>query len=411
MFTWMKQSKLSLLLALILAVGLLVGGCGGGSDSYDDHTIQRATKTATPLISVDKLKSWIDAGLVNSGYMADNVVVLHIGNQADAKIPGAHYWLTNEIRQTRIEGLAEKSAMVSTGETMDEVLQRSGVNELSTIVVSAPRSYEATLAYFTLRYWGFPKEKIKVVDGFNPAWDTAYGLTTDFPEEVVGNTFSVKSNGTLRADLRYSIGEIIEAVDTNVANVAASTDIAYNILPNGPSFYVLSTSIRDTLGDPIAGQSAYFTPEGLFKSPAEIQAVLDTYDGFNSDLPIITHCGSGLSCTPIFFALDALMGLNIGVWDGSSGQWAQYRGDAAGGDLTIDDDWNVNLLGRSLAPAAANTSSIIPFLNLEYQIFNDVTAPEFNQLETQDEEYMSDDDGASGGGSAPTPGGDVITPC
>ncbi|HMB16592.1 MAG TPA: hypothetical protein VKN62_09775, partial [Pelovirga sp.] len=57
MFTWMRQSKLSLLLALILAVGLLVGGCGGGSDSYDDPTVQKATTTATPLIEADTLKS------------------------------------------------------------------------------------------------------------------------------------------------------------------------------------------------------------------------------------------------------------------------------------------------------------------------------------------------------------------
>ncbi len=411
MFTWMKQSKLSLLLALIVAVGLLVGGCGGGSDSYTDHTIQSATKTATPLISVDKLKEWSDSGLVNAGYMADNVVVLHVGNQDDAKIPGAHYWKTTEIRETRIEGLAEKSAMVATGETMDAVLQRSGVNELTTIVVSSGRSYEATLAYFTLRYWGFPKERIKVVDGFNAAWDAAYGLTTEFPEEVAGNTFSVKSNKAIQADLRYSIGEIIDAVDTNLTSVAAGGSRAYNILPNGTNFYVLATSNLDINGNRIAGQSAYFNADGLFKSVEEIQAVLDTYADFNSDLPIITHCGSGLSCTPIFFALDALMGLNIGVWDGSSGQWVQYRGDEAGGDMTLNDDWNVNLFGRSLAQAAANTANIIPFLNLEYQVIKNITAPEFNQIEAQDEEYMSGDDGTSDGGSAPTAGNDVIPAC
>ena len=45
LYTWMKQSKLSLLLALILAVGLLVGGCGGGSDSYTDFTQQSKTTT------------------------------------------------------------------------------------------------------------------------------------------------------------------------------------------------------------------------------------------------------------------------------------------------------------------------------------------------------------------------------
>lgn len=402
--TWMKQNKFSLLLALIVAVALLLGGCGGGSDSYDNHTQQVSTKTATPLIEADTLKEWMDKGLVNAGYIQDNVVILNVGGPGANKIPGAYEWIyEDEVRTTRLEGLAFAGSMVQTGDVIDSVLQRSGVNDLSTIVLTSDDTYRPTVAYFTLRYWGFPKDKIKVLNGFNAGWDAAYPgtRTTETPADVQGNpyNFSVRNNGKLNDQLRYSIAEVIQAVDANNTSLTATGERTFNIVQNTTGTPTLATAIGISQGA--------FHVSNVFNSADDIAAVLDAAD-FDYDLPTITHCGSGLSCTPIFFALDAILGLNISVWDGSTGQWRAYG--AAFSDETIAPEaWNVNTNDRSTSAQTRreNDPAIDSELLNDFLRIQDISDPTFNQIEEEDKLYME----SGGEDGAPEAGADVEGNC
>lgn len=243
-FTPLKQSKLVLLLAMILATGLLIVGCSG-SDSYTNHTKQTLTLTPTPLIEPATLKSWMDRGLVNAAAHSENVVILQVSAPADyaaAKIPGAHLWdRTTELNATRLEGLGESTTMTVNGATMDDLLQRAGVSRHSTIVLSFDgTSYNNVgRAYFHLRYWGFPKDRIKLLNGGNNAWTAAvtenlwdaatYDLT-DAATLASNSNFSVRENGALKEELRYSIGEMLQAVDANIASMAADTTRTVNII-------------------------------------------------------------------------------------------------------------------------------------------------------------------------------------
>ena len=135
-----------------------------------------ATRTSTALIDAAKLKSWVDAGLVNSK-SGEKVVILTITAAKDfyerGHIPGAIYVDPAEIVQTRIEAVAASSTMVADGSKMDALVQRCGIDKNTTIVFTASsfdHVYNATRGYVTFRYWGFPKERLKVLDGGDSGW-------------------------------------------------------------------------------------------------------------------------------------------------------------------------------------------------------------------------------------------------
>ncbi|SEA62776.1 3-mercaptopyruvate sulfurtransferase SseA, contains two rhodanese domains [Desulfuromusa kysingii] len=453
MFREVKKNfrKLSLLLLVVTAAFLLWGCSGGGGSSYDTPT---STQTATPLIDAETLKGWMDDGLVNADEF-ENVVILDIGAPDATKIPGAYYWNTSELAYSREEGLAMVDSEVPPGDVMDTVLQRSGVNEYTTIVLSSSNSktFYVPRAYYTLRYWGFPKDRIKVLNGFNAGWtaaiaengwDSSYALTTERPLEDTTNTFSVADNGYLCDDLRYSIGEIIQVVD---ANNEFDDDENINIIAQADEAPNLKSSIARPYGDMFEDDdtdgATYFRPK------AELEAIFLNNELPNGDLSgvgdftpgqlSITHCSSGMSCTPLFFALDAILGWDAAVWDGSRNQWYAYMDrpteaeavadvNAAGGELFVDkngsptgyesfdaddddgrdawllvvnDAWRTDLNDRTNAvaysTAVVNDGSvdrtvyvgntvIIPENNTSFQEVDD---PRANQIENEDNDYMS----------------------
>jgi 3-mercaptopyruvate sulfurtransferase SseA len=114
--------------------------------------------------------------------------------------------------------------MVPDGPHMDALIQQYGIDKNTTIVfttggsASASTVLSATRAYFTFRYWGFPKEKLKLLDGVNFSWAASYGLTTDMPPTPVPSTYSVKNNAALRTDLRASLLDMINVTEGRVAN-------------------------------------------------------------------------------------------------------------------------------------------------------------------------------------------------
>ncbi len=417
--------KFSLLLGLAVAATLTLGGCG--TDSYSDPNEQRLTRTDNPLIEAATLKSWFDAGLVNAGE-SENVVILHVSTPANynlGHIPGAYFWdQDTELFQRRLEALSYDNSMTVDGQTMDRILQRSGVNHNSTIVLS----YTGTglngpaRAYFHLRYWGFPKERIKFLNGGNNAWSAAswydaegpYALTAEAPS-VQTSTFSVRNNRVLRSEIRYSLGEMIQAVDANIASIDAGKGPVVNIIHQTTGTPAISTAIGRS--------NSWFSSSGYVRSAEEIKAILlnqrdaELYPGlegialgqgnFVEGLPSIVHCGGGSSATPIFFAMEAILGWNIALYDGSTGQWNVYRaktGDALTNNLLVpNSSWRTDLNGRSTGTANNNTDLINPYLNFLFEKNSD---PRANQVENEDAEYMGT---GSDDGKAPPSSGDRDT--
>jgi thiosulfate/3-mercaptopyruvate sulfurtransferase len=214
------------LLMSLLAAPLLINSCS--TTNYDTPaTIQ----TSATLIEPETLKSWIDSGILNSAVNStgsDKVIILDVTSLATytaGHIPGAQFVNSNDIYQIRQEGPATDVNMVIDGPHMDALVQKYGIDKNTTIVITtgaaspgAGTVLTATRSYFTFRYWGFPKEKLKLLDGVNFSWKAAYGLTPGDPPTPTPSTYSVKNNTQLRTDLRASLRDMINVAEGRVAN-------------------------------------------------------------------------------------------------------------------------------------------------------------------------------------------------
>jgi 3-mercaptopyruvate sulfurtransferase SseA len=158
----------------------------------------------------------------------DRVVILDVtslGTYTTGHVPGAQFVNSNDIYQVRQEGGAADVNMVLDGPHMDALIQKNGIDNNTTIVFtsgattpSASSVLSATRAYWMFRYWGFAKEKLKLLDGINFSWKAAYGLATDIPASPTPSTYSAKSNPSLRTDLRASLADMINVADGRIAN-------------------------------------------------------------------------------------------------------------------------------------------------------------------------------------------------
>ncbi len=223
-FLW-KMAAVSLFLLLL---PLSLNSCS--TQSYDTPLTAQTTPTLLP---PETLKTWVDDGIVNStGY--DRVVILDVtslGTYTTGHIPGAQFLNSNDIYQIRQEGPATDINMSLDGAHMDALIQKYGIDGNTTIVFTtgaavpgASAILSATRAYFTFRYWGFQKTKLKLLDGVNFSWKALYGLTTDNSPAPVPSTYSVKNNVQLRTDLRASLLDMIKVAEGKVAN-AVSIDM------------------------------------------------------------------------------------------------------------------------------------------------------------------------------------------
>jgi 3-mercaptopyruvate sulfurtransferase SseA len=429
-----------LLLAAVLLSGFMLIGCGsggGGSTDSDSYSAPVNTTTATPLISAATLKSWIDADYVKSGA----VVVLDYGsvNTVSTKgwIPGAVTVGVNEARMTRVEGVAWAASLVATGEQMDTLIQRAGIDNNSTIVFTSNyNAYMSARLYWTFRYWGFPKSQLKVLDGGNAAFDAAYDMS--FAESSpVASSYSVASNSALQDGLRASIGEVLMDVvpDNGVSQLTIDCRGAtgYNGSTATAGYFdnvVSGISTHKTVMEGHVSGGTYIDPAamyvaGKYKTGADLLAIVlgngqTLGEAIASNDKITVYCTSGYGAARTFFALDALTNANVQLYDGSMSQWMQYAAvvtdaNADGYDdntqagLPVSSPWSVEPYtdhGVIIGPAYNATDNgvaldLIEKINYLQEEAADFPTPAIvpNQVESADEDYMQS------GGASVTPVG------
>jgi 3-mercaptopyruvate sulfurtransferase SseA len=288
-FLW----QLVTVLTLLFLVPFSMNSCS--TSNYDTPL---TAQTPSPLLSPETLNLWMASGIVNStGY--DRVVILDVTSLATynaGHIPGAQFMSSGDLYQNRQEGPAVDVNMSIDGPHMDALVQRYGIDENTTIVFttgttgtrSAGTVLSATRAYWTFRYWGFPKEKLKVLDGINFAYEAVYGLTTDASPSPTPSTYSVRDNASLRTDLRASLGDMISVAEGKVANAvpvdmrSAATDGSYigrrssttGVFTPGSDYVAFEG--RLTGGQALLYSTMFDSANNFrFKSPAALAAMFD----------------------------------------------------------------------------------------------------------------------------------------
>lgn len=374
-----------------------LAGCAGQEASSDGNSTADGesadsppdpTSTDTALIEPETLKEWQDAGLVNLEELdeRERVVVMRVwetDTYADGHVPGALKWDATEFHAKRLEGLANAAPLVPNGEQMDEILQRNGVCPRTTIVLSGPSALRTARAYWTLRYWGFPRERVKILNGGYSGYEEAYELSTGEEPEAPAANFSVQANEERNGGDRLSMAQMLQRTDLKQAG--DRDDVFLDNRPD-PST-TIATAISDDPANYINGDGfkTKFSEGGTWLSADAIESHIFGLDGVSDGDTIVTYCGSGYRATMGYFALDGIMGYDdVTVYDGSMGQWTDYDGnnDAAN---TPPDTWRVDLSDRTNGDTGDSDLDIL----VDDPPALDTAAA--NQIDVADAAYMSGD--------------------
>lgn len=357
-------------------ISLLVSCSNSGYDT--------PSTTATPtVISAETVNRYAAAGKVNGdGY--DRVVILDVTSYATysaGHIPGAIFVNSADVTSPiRSEGVIYAVNMVMDGPTMDALIQRTGIDKNTTIIFTGPGTkindyMSVGRVYFNFRYWGFPKERLKVLNGLNGAYKAQYGLDTTVPA-IAASTYSVRSNPSFRDDLRVSLQEMIHYADTQPSNIvvidgrgsdgpggtaysydgdAKATSAVFSA-PTTSYFVAFEGHIRgakaivytdlyeglDSSGTVTTGTAAYYR----FKSEADMVPVW-TATGLDSTKMAYVHCRTGMISSAMYVALDAYLGWPVANYDGSWSQWGNLAGKANGGFLDNNSPWRTDTAART----------------------------------------------------------------
>jgi len=420
---WRKgRIMLAGMLGVLALTMLTLWGCGGGG--YDNPTSNVVTtRTATALIQAEDLKRWMDAGLVNKDGGYDRVVILEVTTNANnyntEHIPGAIMVnRATDLATQRVEGPALTGDLVADGKMMDTLIQRCGIDENTTIVfttseaeMNANNHYNLTRGYATFRYWGFPKERLKVLDGGNKAWKALYPSTmTPVPPTIKTSTYCVTPNNTnrVRADLRATLAEMIAAVRAGTASNDFIDGRSDGVPGSTPD--IIETTKYVVFEGRVTGGRGYAYTNLVDATTKKFKSISDVATGLNLQKETTyAMCRSGNIATVLFFAIDGYAyydGSKKVVWyDGSWGQWGLMSDNAAkGGKLPAGSAWatdtltspityNVDLVGRSVVDI---TSRLAPVSHTERSA---------NQTEDADKAYLSPVSTSGTGGNSGGGGG------
>jgi 3-mercaptopyruvate sulfurtransferase SseA len=233
-----RRAQAHILAAALCAIALGTWGCSGeaGTTGYDNPV---TTTSAPPIIGAQTLITWADEGKINAPFgVADRVVVVSVTSRANFTSPTKKHIpdsvlldFSAELTMTREEGLGPSGTMMLAGPQMDALVKRLGIDDCTTIVLTVPRAssdsemYQLSVAYWTFRYWGFARSRVKILNGGDDAWEVAGQALTDAIVSVPPSTFNLTTNKTIKPMLRYSVGEMLAQVDALNQNPALRADI------------------------------------------------------------------------------------------------------------------------------------------------------------------------------------------
>lgn len=197
-------------------------GCAG-EGSFKDAKATAAA--ASVLVSPTTLQAWLTQGYGIDAFGYDKIVVLDVSTASGyttGHIPGAfHLDTATDLTISRSDGIGgaysytdtnlavwsdiNAPAEVASSDMMNALVRRTGIDRNTVVVIAGDTLLNAGLAYFNFRYWGFPKERLRVLDRTKAAYVTAgYTLTTALPAAPTPSTYSLcqlTPNTSLRATL------------------------------------------------------------------------------------------------------------------------------------------------------------------------------------------------------------------
>ena len=221
------QGRLAaLFIVLLLAMlPLFLQSCGGGG--YSDPRSEITGSSV--LISPATLNDWIANGYGTDSAGFNKMVILDVASATgttsyttSGHVQNAFLLDTGaDLTTTRSDGVSDTIVMVATRTQMDNLIQRTGIDEKTVVVITGDSLLNMGAAYFGFRYWGFPKNRIKVLDRTNAAYRVAgYPLFSTVPPAPSPSSYSV-CKLTQNTSLRAPLSEMITLAEGGLPNTVA----------------------------------------------------------------------------------------------------------------------------------------------------------------------------------------------
>jgi thiosulfate/3-mercaptopyruvate sulfurtransferase len=225
-------------------------------------------------------------------------------------IPGAGYFDIEQLSDhstplphmlPKPEEFSRDMATLGVGDQMDIVVYEQGG------VFSAPR------AWWMLRTFG--ARNVFLLDGGLPAWIEA-GLSTESGEVYSGPAiFDARLDSAAVRDFAHieqliaQHGQILDARSAGRFSGAAPEPRPG--LSSGHMPGAVSIPFTELVAD------------GRFKSPEQLSKIFAA-KGVNTDAPITTTCGSGVTAAVIALGLEIVGASHVSLYDGSWSEYAQH---------------------------------------------------------------------------------------
>jgi thiosulfate/3-mercaptopyruvate sulfurtransferase len=245
-------------------------------------------------------------------------------------IPGAVYSdLHREValRGTAPEtGDAEREWLIPTPEQVSAVLRRWGVGAGDRVVFydDIGLNRQAIRGYWVLRLYGFPTDRLHILDGGIRAWQRAgHKTTTEVPEAPAADIRRPPVKLGRRDD---SIIATYEQVLAWSRESTAGAETPTRILDVRTAGEWVGTDLRAKRGGHIPGArnrlfSDLLTDEGTFRSVDEMLSIIHSSGVDPADVRA-TYCQGGVRAALVWFVLHELAGFReVRSYAGSWEEW------------------------------------------------------------------------------------------
>lgn len=234
------------------------------------------------------------------------------GDYAAAHIPGAVFMDLGELRDTS----TDLPMMMPPAEKFASRMQSLGLGDGSRIVLYDNSPYKtAARAWFMLKTFG--AHDVAILDGGLAKWQSEGRETTGGKESLRHRHFTVWED---RKDIR-SIDQMKANVESGAEQVVdARSEARFTGEEPDPRPSTHAGHIPGSRNLPIA---RLFGEDGTYKDKDAIRAEFEKA-GIDTDKPVVTTCGSGVTASVLAFALH-LIGNKAALYDGSWSEWGADR--------------------------------------------------------------------------------------
>jgi len=278
-----------------------------------------------PLVSADWVKAHLDDDDLRIVHVAPDRRVYNKRHLPGAVLSDLHKELA--LRGTAPEtGDAEREWLIPTREQVDGVLRRWRVGQGDRVVLydDVGLNRQAIRGYWLLRMYGFPKDRIHIMDGGVEAWRRAgHETTTDVPEADLADALRQPVELGERDDsFLATYDEVLAWSGESAASATAPT----RILDVRTAGEFVGTDLRAKRGGHIPGARHrcfvdLLTDEGTFRPVDEMLALIRA-SGVDPDAVRATYCQGGVRAALVWFVLHELAGYeDVKSYAGSWEEW------------------------------------------------------------------------------------------